>query len=210
MEDVERHHRRIKNVKHVQTTVAQKIGSMIKTVASFSADDEEGCIGLLIGDDGHGKRHCLRQYAEVNKNTVYVELDDTMSSTVVFQEIARALSEKKEKGLRIDSYGFLSAVARRISDVLRPRHIIVLIDEASNLTVEQLNQLRQIVVVRGRCPLILAGNQDLWKTVNQETKRPGYESLDQFTSRMLQVLNLDELAESSGGGSGVRKTVCSG
>jgi len=66
--------------------------------------------------------------------------------------------------------------------------------------VRQLNQLRQIVSVKGRCPLILAGNRQLLSTVMQQHTRREHESLDQFTSRLIGVLNLDEVAADKGGG----------
>jgi len=46
----------------------------------------------------------------------------------------------------------------------------------------------------------LSGNSDLLKTIQQPTTRQGYESLDQFTSRLMQVLNLDSLAADKDGG----------
>jgi hypothetical protein len=78
----------------------------------------------------------------------------------------------------------------------------ILLDEASALDVHKLNQLRQIITVRCKCPLIVAGNAHLLSTVNQDVMRRGYESLDQFRSRMLCILNLDELAAAAGGGDG--------
>ena len=75
-----------------------------------------------------------------------------------------------------------------------------MLDEASSLKVKQLNQLRQIIVVKSRCPLILAGNSDLLKTVMQPTGYRGYQSLDQFTSRLMCILNLDTTANSKDGG----------
>jgi hypothetical protein len=59
---------------------------------------------------------------------------------------------------------------------------------------QQLDELRQIIVVKAHCPLILAGNNDLLKTVKQTTIKKGYAALDQFRSRLFAVLNLDELA----------------
>jgi len=75
-----------------------------------------------------------------------------------------------------------------------------MLDEASSLSVKQLNLLRQIIVTKSRCPLILAGNRHLLDTVMQPNPRRGYESLDQFTSRLLQILDLDVLAANKDGG----------
>lgn len=187
---ISRREHRAKNSPYIETSVARKIGTLITQTEAFS--DSEGKIGLIVGDGGHGKSHCLRQYAAANRNTIYVELDDAMNSTMIFSEIA--------KKLRIDASGSMANVTRRVIDALAGRHVIIMLDEASSLTVKQLNQLRQIIVVKSRCPLILAGNADLLKTVLLPTTRRGYESLDQFTSRLMQILNLDEAASNKDGG----------
>ena len=190
LDSLARKERQVRNKPFIDTTVAKRIGTLIAQTEAFS--DDEGKIGLIIGDGGHGKSHCLRQYARANKNTVYVELDDAMNPTMVFNEIADKLG--------IYSNGSLALVTRRLIENLQNRHIIIMLDEASGLKVKQLNQLRQIIVVKSRCPLILAGNADLLKTVMQPTTRKGYESLDQFTSRLRCILNLDIVASTNDGG----------
>ncbi len=174
----------------VDTTVARRIGSLISNTESFS--DDEGKIGIIIGDGGHGKSHCMRAYAKSNKNTVYVELDDAMSMRTVFGEIAAQVG--------LEGYGTLDSITRRLIDNLRHRHIIIMLDECSGLSVGMLNKLRQVIVVKSRCPLILAGNHGLLNTINQPTTRRGHESLDQFTSRLMAILNLDEVHTATGGG----------
>ena len=190
MESIGRKERRVKGVEYVQTSVAKGIAALITQTEAFS--DEEGKIGLLIGDGGHGKSHCLRAYAQANKNTIYVELDSAMTSTTMFAEIAKAL--------KIDSSGTLGNVTRRLIESLLPRRCIIMLDEASWLSVHQLDQLRQIILVKSKCPLILAGNRDLFETVMQNNSRRGYESLDQFTSRLSYILNLDEKGSNKDGG----------
>jgi len=185
-----RKERRVRNKPYIETTVAVKISTLIKQTESFS--DDEGKIGLIVGDGGHGKSHCMRQFAEANKNALYVELDDAMTSTLMFAEIAARLN--------IDSSGSLASVTRRLIENLQNRYIIIMLDEASSLRVKQLNQLRQIIVIKSRCPLILAGNRHLLDTVMQPTTRRGFESLDQFTSRLMAVLDLDAKASAKDGG----------
>ncbi len=186
----DRKRRRGQHGGYVETTVAKQIGALVTQTEAFSTD--EGRIGLIIGDGGHGKSVCLREYVEANKNTVYLELDATMSSRYIFAEIARSL--------KLSVNGATALVARRIAEALKCRNTIVIIDEASSLTVKQLNQLRQVIVVKGRCPLILAGNQQLQQTVMQRRTTREHESLDQFTSRLMGVLNLDESASDRDGG----------
>jgi DNA transposition AAA+ family ATPase len=185
-----RKERQVKNKAFIETTVAKKIHTLITQTEAFS--DDEGKIGLIIGDGGHGKSHCLREYARANRNTVYVELDDAMNPTTMFNEIAEKLGVLEN--------GSLAVITRRLIEHLQNRHIIVILDEAAGLRVKQLNQLRQIIVVKCRCPLILAGNCDLLKTIMQPTTRRGHESLDQFTSRLMYILNLDEAASNKDSG----------
>ena len=135
---------------------------------------------------------CLREFAEANKNSIYIELDAMMSSTAIFGEIA--------KRLKVNVSGTVAAISKRVANGLKCKNMIVILDEASSLSVKQLNQLRQIIVVKGRCPLVLAGNADLLKTVMQRSAKRGYESLDQLTSRVMAVLNLDELSSDKDGG----------
>ena len=174
----------------VETTIALAIQELIRRVESFS--DEEGTIGLIIGDGGHGKSCCLRQYARANLNSVYAELDSTMNSVQIFAAIA--------KNLGLDASGALSSLTERLIESLRHRHLVIMLDEASSLKVRQLNQLRQVIVVKGKCPLVLAGNRNLLNTVMQPSTAKGCESLDQFTSRMVGTLNLDEMATDKDGG----------
>jgi DNA transposition AAA+ family ATPase len=168
----------------VRTAIAKKIGSLITQADAFSA--EEGKIALIIGDSGHGKSVCLKQYSEANKNTIYVQLDQAMSSSRIFAEIARVVGA--------DPSGWLSRIAHSLVQRLQNRHVTVIIDEASSLTVQQLDQLRQIIAVKSHCPLVLSGNSDLLKTVMKPAVKQGYAALDQFRSRLMAVLNLDELA----------------
>ncbi|MGD0077218.1 MAG: AAA family ATPase [Sedimentisphaerales bacterium] len=169
----------------VHTTIAKKIGALITQAEAFST--EEGKIAIIIGDSGHGKSCCLKQYSEANKNTIYIQLDQAMRSSLIFSEIAREIG--------VESFGWLSKISRSVVRKLQARHVIVIIDEASSLTVPQLDLLRQTIAVKAHCPLILAGNNDLLKTVMQPTVKKGYSALDQFRSRLMAILNLDELAD---------------
>lgn len=191
MNSMTRRESRVKNKPFIETSIAKKIGNLITQTDKFT--DDEGKIGIIVGDGGHGKSHCLRYYAEANKNTIYVELDRGMNTTMIFAEIAKKIGG-------IDASGSLSKVTRRLIDAIQNRRTIIMLDEASWLNVNQLDLLRQIIVIKSRCPLILAGNQDLLKTIHQPTTRRGYESLDQFTSRLMRVLNLDNESSNKNGG----------
>jgi DNA transposition AAA+ family ATPase len=187
---VKRKQKREKNYKFIYTTVAHRIHTLLKQTESFC--DSEGKIGVIIGDSGHGKTECLRQYSQANKNTAYIELDDSMTAVPIFAKIAEAV--------QLDPSGTLSAISARLVTGLKNRHLLIMLDEASALSIKTLNQLRQIIVVKSSCPLILSGNSFLLETINQPSSKRGYESLDQLRSRMIGTLNLDELAGDKDGG----------
>lgn len=191
MESYARRERRPQGPAFISTAVAKLIFTVIAETEAFS-NEKEGKIGIIIGDSGHGKSACLRQYAETNKNTVYVELDDAQTSAYLFAEIAKKLG--------IDSNGTRALITRRLIENLQNRHIIIMLDEASHLTVRDLNLLRQVIVIKARCPLILAGNRHLVNTIMQPITRRGCESLDQFTARLMCILDLDEMANDRDGG----------
>jgi len=185
-----RRQRRSAGKRYIETSVARGIHTLITQTDALSSSESK--IGVIIGDAGHGKSVCLKEYFRANKNTIYAELDGAMTTTAIFSEIARKLT--------LDSSGIINSIARRLIDELQNRSMLVMLDEASYLTVDQLDKLRQIIVVKARCPLILTGNSDLHKTIMQNPNRRGYECLDQFTSRLSYILNLDDLAAQPGGG----------
>lgn len=188
-----RRNRRQKGDGFIETTIAKAIYAVIKNTEALS--EGEGGIGLIIGDSGHGKSECLKHYAAVNKNSAYVILDSTNGSQAIFAEICRAL--------RIDHTGDLKRLTATLIENLREREMTILIDEGSFLRVRQLDQLRQIISVRCRCPMVIAGNSQLLKTINDDSTRRGYESLDQFYGRLVCVRNLDEEAAVGGDGGGL-------
>lgn len=185
---------RQKEAAFVETTVARAIFSVIRQTESFTQPGE-GRIAVIIGDAGHGKTLCLQQYAKVHPAAVYAKLNDTMSSAALFSAIAGAME--------LDPSGGLKVLTGRIAEALARRERTVLLDECSGLNIHKLNQLRQIIGESGST-LILAGNNQLLKTISSDAARRGNESLDQFRSRMLAVLDLDAAAGSghSGGGRG--------
>jgi len=182
----------------VETSVARKIKELISNAISFSDIDGEGKVGIIIGDGGHGKSCCLRAYAEVDHNAVYCQLDDLMSARGVFMAIAEAVG--------LESYGTHEEVGRRVIDAIIHRDTIIMLDECSSLKPSVLNQLRQVIAVKARTPLILAGNHGLLTTITLPTTKRGAESMDQLTSRMMPILDLDDLASQRGDDGGLYST----
>lgn len=188
----------------VETTVARRIFTAIKNTEAFSNRDEAK-ICLIVGDAGHGKSKCLQQFAAVNTNSVYVRLDDTMASKAMFTAIGRELNLACKA--KIDVNRPLHTIIEQIVELLEHRLMVILLDEASGLKVKALNQLRQVITVRAKRPLIVSGNNHLLTTINLDAGRCGNESLDQFRSRLLAVVDLDRLAAEGSGGGGKLHTV---
>jgi DNA transposition AAA+ family ATPase len=181
---------------YVQTSVAASVKTLIDMTDRFSVDDE-GRIGVIIGDSGHGKTKCLRAYAKLDRNALLVVLDNRQTVKGTLVAIAMELMLR---GIKIDYTRSTDEMTRALEQKLKHRSMIIMLDEASGLGVPHLDLLRQVITVKCLCPLILAGNQDLLATIMQSHTRRGCESLDQFRSRLLQVLNLDDVAGGQGGG----------
>jgi len=190
MNSLDQKERHTQNAGFVETAVATKIFNLIKHTEGFST--KEGKVGLVIGDSGHGKSESLRAYAQTHPNSRYIELTDGVSASTLLGDIAEAVAGTRGRTL--------TANKEIVAATLKLRNFVLMLDEASGLTVSHLNLLRQVINIKGRTPLILAGNADLLRTVMQKSVRHGHESLDQFRSRLMQVVNLDELAGSKDGG----------
>lgn len=170
----------------ILTSVAREIISLCRLVEAYSGS--EGRIGVIVGDGGHGKTTCLKEYAATRiQSAVYLQLDAAMSRCSILREICFALGENDK--------GTSSRLARRIARELRGSRKTLLLDEASTLGSGDCDMLRQIVCCQGGSPLILAGNSSLLQTVNR--RDPGF---DQFATRLLRVVDLDRLAGKGGGG----------
>lgn len=168
----------------VDTSVAKTIYAFIAQVATMSETD--GRIGLIVGDAGHGKSMCLRAYATSNLNSYYVMLDAMMTTKRMIGAIAEAVG--------VDSSGSRDAIVERLIKKLKNREVVIMLDEGSSLDVSKLDQLRQVIADKCGCGLIIAGNHHLLTTVKDDSCRRGYESLDQFNSRLLGTIDLDLLA----------------
>ncbi len=176
--------------KFVETSIARKIYSVIRHTDAMSGGNEAK-ISLIIGDAGHGKSECLREYARTHSRCVYIVLDSTMNKIAIFNEIAKGVGSV---------LSVLKTTTANIIEKLNREPKILILDEASSLTVKQLDHLRQVITVRGRCPLILSGNKELCGTIQQNRVKHGCESLEQFMSRVLVQLDLDALADDGDGG----------
>ena len=179
-----RRERRSKEPDYVETAVAKRILSAIRVTEQFTTP-HEGRICLIVGDAGHGKSKCLEQYAAATPNAIYIKLCDKMSTIALMSRLATALN--------LDAAGGLKKLVDDLLAYLGKREMTIILDEAAGLDVGRLNLLRQVVVECG-CTLVLAGNTHLVKTINDSSVKRGNECLDQFRSRMLTSLNLDESA----------------
>lgn len=176
--------RRQKTPEFVETIVAQRILQYIRLAEQFTRPGM-GQICVIVGDSGHGKTECLKQYNRVHPHSIYVELKDSDTKQQIFAKI--------NKSLRLGAAGSLNRLIEELSAYLSGRELTLILDEAAALNASKLSLLRQVISGNG-CTLVLAGNSHLLATINDPVTRRGYECLDQFRARMMGVLNLDELA----------------
>ncbi len=172
---------------YVETSVAREIGALITNTTSFS--QSEGKIGLVIGDGGHGKTHCLQAWCKVNPHNYYIRLHSCMTNKDIMVAIAKTVGS--------DYSGSIAYIIDKLAAELADRFAVIIIDEASNLKVKTLDLLRQAICLECGCPMILSGNAALIKTIHKDSARSGYESIDQFNSRVMRTLNLDLAASTS-------------
>jgi len=182
-----RRQRRKKTPDFVETIVAKRILENIRLAEQFTQPGM-GRICVIVGDSGHGKTECLKQYARVHPHSTYIEINDNTGKPQLFAKINRALG--------LNYTGTVKRMIEELSEYLAGREMTIILDEAAALNATKLSLLRQIVSGNG-CTLVLAGNNHLLATINDPVTRRGYECLDQFRSRMMGILNLDELAMQS-------------
>ncbi|MDR1418785.1 MAG: AAA family ATPase [Treponema sp.] len=107
-------------------------------------------IALVVGPVGTGKTITFEHYAEQNPTAVIlIKADEAMSKVILIGKIAERLGLDPR-----DSYADL---VQRTGDTLQNRDMLVIVDEADNLSDGALELLRQVVYDKGRSSLVIAG-----------------------------------------------------
>ena len=118
------------DLKYVDTSVAKKIHE----IADMVHTDCE--VGVIVGDAGVGKTFALREYARVNPDVIFIEVDFGYSAQFLFQEICREVG--------IEHRGQLSEMTAGIIKRLQGSGRLLIVDEAEYLPHKALELLRRV------------------------------------------------------------------
>lgn len=118
------------DLKYVDTSVAKKIHEL----ADMAHTDCE--VGVIVGDAGVGKTFALREYAKVNPDVVFIEVDFGYSALWLFKELCRELG--------LEHRGQLSEMASEIIKRLNGSGRLIIVDEAEYLPHKALELLRRV------------------------------------------------------------------
>lgn len=136
---------RKKHVPVIETETMKQISRAIRL-----AHDERD-IALIVSDAGGGKTTAAQKYAEDNPRTcVLVRCYAGTNKRILTQEIARKL------GLQVQRVGF-DRLVDQITDILRERDMVVILDEADSLRDDALEFCRRLINDLGETGLILIG-----------------------------------------------------
>ncbi len=137
--------------------------------AQFTSD-----IVVIYGGAGLGKSHCVRHYSNLTPSVFSVELSPaTGSLTASLQEICRSLD------LRV--FGEQNSYMHRaIKTKLRGTTSLLVVDEAQELSIQALDQIR-CIHDQARIGVALVGNEQVYAQI-AGAKRAAY--LDRLHSRI--------------------------
>lgn len=158
----------------ISTQNFQKFQGLVDDVLGTSLGVE---IAVVLGAYGRGKTRAAQRIISMNGGTVYVYYEPRMSLAGLVREIAFALG-----GVRPRSS---DACVEVIKEELSIRRRAVLVDEADQMSVSQLNQLRAFHDLH-RAPLVLIGEDALWRKIAREGR---------VASRVRQVLRFEPITQ---------------
>ncbi|MGC7559560.1 AAA family ATPase [Pasteurella sp. PK-2025] len=129
----------------------------------------EGEISVVTGAAGLGKTKALKQYVEMNPETIFVEVEPSCSPKVLLKTLCQQLG--------INDVGLNHDLFTRITNKLGEGRLII-VDEAELLSTKSLEYIRRIHDLT-KCGVVLAGMPRL--IVNLKGK---YGELAQLYSRV--------------------------
>lgn len=137
---------------------------------------------------GTGKTMTMGEYAASSSNVWIAtmwESDKTLSAMIT--KVLRALGDSPKFGRRAD-------LSRQVSDKMRGRRGLLVIDEANHLTSECLEEIRAWHDVEGGPGVCLFGNEELLMRIESGAKQHAYGRLN---SRIAQrhIQNLPEAGD---------------
>ena len=181
------HMRKVKKVEipHVHTSHAKSVLSVCNLV------HESRTIGLIHGPSGYGKSTGLKMYL-AQSTAIRIAAYSGITSGAMFMMIFDKLNIKPPKKGSKNSYmgGNQGLMMKTIVDVLRGKDMMIIVDEAHWLRLQQFEQIRYIHD-ESEIPIIYCGNDEI---LERMTGRQQYD-YDQIYSRVPIVKNLDSKAQ---------------
>lgn len=135
--------------------IPTEIMQMIHSACDIAYDEQD--ISLITGYAGNGKTTALEQYVKISPNAVYILANKSTSMHVLTQILAESF--------RLSTKGNGSAITRRIIEYLKTHDVLVIIDQADDLSDKSLEYLRQVVNDEGSSGLVLCGLPRLRNTI---------------------------------------------
>lgn len=158
----------------VSTPTAERVIAGLR-YAQFTRD-----IVVIYGGAGLGKSHCVRHYRRITPSVFHVELSPaTGSLTASLQEVCRVLD------LRIYSKQ-VAYMHRSICTRLRGSSALLVIDEAQELNMQALDQVR-CIHDQAKIGIALVGNEQVYAQI-AGANRAAY--LDRLYSRIGKRIHL--------------------
>ncbi len=152
-----------------------------------------GCFILLTGDLGTGKTTvCRCLLAQLPENTKVVLIDNPrLTSVELLQSICSKLRIEADGG-EMSSPSYLELIREHLCDAHQEgRHVVLLIDEAQNLSLELFEQLRHLTDIEctqeKSLKVILVGQPELRQILSQDD----VSEISQRISSRYHLLPLD-------------------
>lgn len=133
-------------------------GRMRNTIEYAHYSEE---ISVIVGDAGLGKTYILQEYAKQHKEVVLINSTGIMNVKNLLTSMCRQLG--------LEEKGFNPVLFERIVNKLKRTGRLILIDEAENLNIKNLEILRRIHDFT-ECGIVMAGKHDLLRNLTGKKK----------------------------------------
>ncbi len=135
-------------------------------------------LAVVLGPYGRGKTKIAERTVAMNPQVLYVCFEPRMSLAGLIREVAFAVAGIRPRGT--------DACVEAIADELGRQRRLILVDEADQMTLKHLNQLRSFHDLH-HVPIVLLGEDALHRKLGREGR---------LLSRVREVLKLAPLSHS--------------
>lgn len=151
------------------------------TAMSLATWAQRGRVGVLVGTPGVGKTEGLIEYTNRASNAFYIRCRPSMDTlTALCQSVLIAMGNKTARGSK-------DALSRWVVTELRYKNALLIFDDAQNLTLKQLEEIRGWWDERGIVVgILLVGNEHVSSQMEGTSRTAPY--LAQLFSRVSQTI----------------------